>query len=253
MAAVGRSYVPLKAARGPNQVQSKWSDLEKAGCSRSALSGKLREIYSQKPEGVFVNEEICAEYGHFCYTIQKECTYGSLEESTVMTTADSKTVANDTSEQQTLRVELESTQTRGISVTVTKASEFSFTNEIPLQLVNPGPTNLLSSQPLTVENKTGYTKSLLDEVKVSESVDVTLSPGQRVEVVLCVSWAEVKGEFFVPFAIEGWCMSSYSEMVNGQGVWLHELSSLFDLPQSVLRGRFECKYDIKRSFDIRPL
>ena len=252
MAAVEKSYVPgrpdIQEDSGPNQVLSKWRDLEKIGISRALFHERLRDIYSLEPESVCINEGISVEYGHFCHTVQGEPTFTNLQQSSVVTTGDSKIVSNDTFEPLTLSVELDSVHKRGVSATVTQESEISFNKKIPLRFSNPGISDL---QHLTLQNTTGYTCSSSEKVIVSKSVQVTLQPAQRTLAVLDVSWTEVKGDFLIPFVIDGWCMSSFPRQVNGQRVWLHEISDLFDAPQSLLRGHFECVYDVRGSVDIQ--
>jgi hypothetical protein len=253
MAAVAKAYVPERVANGlPNQALSKWEDLEMAGCSKSAFHERLTEIYSQEPVSVCVNEGLCMEYGHFCYTVQKGSTVTELQQSTVMTTGDSKLVPNDTEEPVIVRVDLKSTQKVGVSLTVSEESNFSRGKRISLFMNEPG-IRKVSSSPFVIENTTGCTCSTSEEVEVSESVEVALQPGQRVLATLDVSWTEVKGEFVVPFAIDGWCMSSFPRPVNGQRLWLHDISSLFDLSQSELRGTLACVSDIKSSVRTKIL
>jgi hypothetical protein len=256
MAAVEKSYVPrnrpgVEKGSGPNQVLSRWKDLEKIGLPRSSFHERLRDINSMEPDSVCVNEGICMEYGHFCHTIQRDPILNNLQQSTGVTTGDSKIVANDTFEPLTLRVELESVHTRGVSVAVTQESDVSFNKEIPLHLVPSGTREFVCSQPLSIQNTAGYTCSNSEKVQVTESVDVTLQPGQKAMAVLDVTWTEVKGQFAIPFAIDGWCMSTFPRLVNGQRVWLHEISGLFDIPQSMLRGNFTCVYDVRGSVDIQ--
>lgn len=256
MAGVDKSSAPRRPVVHrwhQNQILSKWRDFENVGYSRSVFCEKLREIYSQEPDSVCMNEGLCVEQGHFCHTVQKSPTYSILQQSTVVTTGDSRIVANDTCEPLTLVVELESSHTRGISVTVTRQSDVSFDKKIPLELTSPEIGDIMSSQsPLTVENTSGYTSSVSEEVLVAEKAQVTLQPGQKAMAVLDISWREVKGEFLIPFAIDGWCMSSFPRQVNGQRVWLHDISSLFDQPPMFsLHGNFECISDIKGSVDVQ--
>ena len=234
------------------RVLSKWEDLEKVGCSETSFRERLREIYGQEPEVVCVNESLCQEYGHFCHKVQGNCEWSSLQNSTVMATGDSKIVSNDTSETVRVRVELKSTQKRGIAVTVTQESNITLGNET---YIHPPPHLSTHSHPhsLTIENTSGSSASSFEDITVEQSIDVVLEPGQRAEAVLNLSWTEVKGEFAVPFEIDGWFMSKFSESVNGQCLWLHEMSSIFDMPSSTLCGHFECVYNVRGSVEVRPL
>ena len=257
MAAVAKRYVAMRPVDQPhdNQVLSQWIDLEKAGCSKAALSDKLREIFNCQPDSVCVNEGLCMEYGHFCYTQQKECTFENLRQTTVMSTGSSKIIENDTTDSLEVCVRLESTQKVGASLSVTKASDFSFGKTIR---VNIAPDNTDTSpaslwQLLTIENTPGYTSSNFEDSKVGESVRISLKPGQRASVAQELSWTEIKGDFAIVFTIDGWCMCQFPVSVNGQRIWLHEIESLFETPVSVLRGNFKCVYDLKSSVTMTTL
>lgn len=240
------------SSTGPAQVLSEWEDLASAGYSRSVFHEKYREIYSTEPECVSVNEGICMNHGHYCYTIQETCTFSEKQLSTIFGVGDSKEVVNNTSEPLTMQVELQSTQKSNAIVTVTQPSVFSFRDKVSVTARELGMHGVFSTG-FSLDNQVNSTCSVSECVEVADSVCVTLQPGQRARATLDVSWIEMKKEFTVPFRIEGWCMASFADPVNGQRYWLHDIASLFETPRSCLTGTVECVDSIKGSTHVQFL
>ena len=207
--------VGSSSSTGPARVLSEWEDLASAGYTRSTFREKYREIYSSEPVSVSVNEGICMEYGHFCYNIQKNCTHNNKQLSTILAVGDSKELINNTDEPTTLQVELKSTQKKYAIVTVTQPSDFSFKDKVTVTASELGMQNVFSTG-FSLDNQVDSTSTVSESIELTDSVCVTLQPGEKAMATLDVSWTELREEFTVPFRIEGWCMATFSHRVNGQ-------------------------------------
>lgn len=230
----------------PRQFLSSWEDLEKAGYPKSKFDERLSEMYCAKVDRVFVNEEMCLDQGHHCHTIQDVCSYGNQNWATVMATGDSKELMNNTDKPLTLNVQLKSTQTRRAAATVTKACDFSLRNRINVSSSELGIQGMVPTS-FQLENSVGSTCSRSEDVEISRNVEVTLQPGQRAVAILDITWIELRQDFEIPFTIDGWCMSTFRDMVNGQRNWLHDIGSIVETPKSSISGTIECVYDIQGS------
>ena len=239
-----------RSVTGPNQVLTRWEDLSEVGCTKSALHEKYREIYDSAPDTISINEGICMDYGHYCYTIQESCSSTDQQQSTVMATGDVKELVNNTNHPVTYHVQLKCTKTKHASVTVTRKSEFSFRNEIVVSTSELGIQDKFDDS-FSIQNCVGSTSSSSENVEVAESVDVTLQPGQRAVAVLDVAWTEIRKHFTIPFTVDGWCVATFPKAVNGHRFWFSDISSLFPTPQSSLSGLVECVCDIKGSISVK--
>lgn len=254
MAAAEVSFPGRKVqSREPNQVLTRWDDLSKAGCTRAAFFKKYEELYSTRPDCVYVNEGVCMDYGHYCYTIQGECSYNDQIQSTVMRSGDSKELVNNTDQPVTYHVQLKATQSKSLSVTVTKESEYSFGNTISVNAKELGIQGQFSTSDIILENSIGFTNCITDSVEVAESVDVTLKPGERAVAILDITWTELKQNFSVPFVIDGWCIAKFPKIVNGHYYWFYDISSFFDTPESNLHGKVDCMCNVKGTIHVTPL
>lgn len=237
---------------GPAQVLAEWEDLESVGHSRSSFRDKYREIYSVEPDCVSINEGICMEYGHLCYTSQETATYSNRHFSTVIVTGDTKELVNTTDKPVTLQVELKSTHKTFATVVVTEPSAFSVGKKLSVSTRELGIHSMFSVS-FSLDNHAGSNYSTSEDVEVADYISLTLEPGQRAKARLDVSWMEMKEDFTVPFSIDGWVMATFPHLVNGQRYWLHDLASLFDTPKSLLKGTVECVFDIKGSTQVQFL
>ena len=239
-----RSKQTVSVSPRPQPVLAEWEDLERAGYPKSAFYEKFGEIYSSSVDSVYMNEGTCLDHNHYCYVVRGRCSYGNRQWSTVLATGDSRDLVNNSSKPVMLNVQLKSTQTSRVSATVTTACDFSPRKGITL---NSSEIGVEGTPPtlLQLENYVGHNSSKSEDVVIVRSVDVALQPGQTARAVLDVSWTELKQEFEIPFAIDGWCMSTLRRSVNGQRSWLHDIASLFETPRSCMRGTFECVYDIR--------
>ena len=249
MAAVEKKSI-LRSPTRPNQVLTRWEDLSEVGCSKSALYEKYEDIYSSAPNSISINEGICMDYGHYCYTIQERCSYTDQQRSTVMTIGDSEVLVNNTNHPVTYHVRLRSTRTKHASVTVTNKSGFSFGKEIVVSTSELGIQDKFYDS-FSLQNCIDSTSSTSETVEITGSVDVTLQPGQKAVAVLDITWTEIKERFTIPFTIDGWCVATFPKAVNGHRYWFSDISSLFPTPQSSLSGSVVCVCDIKGSVSVK--
>ena len=161
-------------------------------------------------------------------------------------TGDSREVMNNTEDPITVNVLLKSTQTTTATATVTKACEFALRKGIIIDTNELG-IHAMPRALLQLENSVGHASTKSESVEIVRSVDVALQPGQRAVAYLDLSWTELRQDFEIPFTIDGWCISTLGYSVNGQRKWLHDIASLFQTPESIMRGTFECVYDIQVS------
>ena len=249
MAAAEKGSAP-RSVTVPNQVLTRWEDLSEVGCTKSALYEKYREIYNSAPDSISINEGICMDYGHYCYTIQESCSYTDQRQSTVMATGDVKELINNTNHPMTYHVQLKTAKTKYATVTVARKSQFSFRNKIVVSTSELGIQNEFDDS-FSFQNSIGSTSSASENVEVTGSVDVTLQPGQRAVAVLDITWTEIKKHFTIPFTVDGWCVATFPKAVNGHRFWFSDISSLFPTPQSSLSGSVECVCDIKSSVSVK--
>ena len=87
---------PVKQPAPENSVFTTWDDLAKAGISRNDLERAYEKRFKEEPEGEYLNEGICVEYGHYCYNIQGTPKYYNQKKTKMTKCGDERIIANNT-------------------------------------------------------------------------------------------------------------------------------------------------------------
>ena len=242
----------VKLSAPKNSVLTTWDDLAQAGISPKDVENMYEEHFKKKPDNEYLNEDICKEYGHYCYNIQGTPKYYNQKKTKMTSLGNERIIANNSDVPATYHVTLSSSHSKSASVTVTNTASFSFGSTITMgsELLGIGAEFQTT---FSIENSVGSTSTTSSDVTVSDSIDITLQPRQKVVARLDVSWESLTEEFEIPFTIEGWTGAKFGKRVEGHYYWFLNLSVGFPTPTSTLRGTVESSYDIKGYLHVDPV
>ena len=244
----------MKEAAPPNSVLTTWDDLAKAGISLKGVENMYVDEFKETPDKEYLNDGICKEFGHYCYNVQRAPQYINQKKKKLTSLGNSRVIENNSDFPVTYHVTLSSSHSKSASVTVTESASFSFGNAITMGSEELG-IEMQFQTTFTVENSVGSTSSTSSDVTVSDSLDITLQSGQKVEAQLEVTWESLTEEFEIPFIIDGYTGARFPKRVQGRYLWFLPLTykSKYDTPKSTLRGVVECAYDIRGTLRVNNI
>lgn len=230
-----------------------WDDLSKGGVTRETIYDMYKKQFGQRPKSVFVNEGICNKYDHYCYNYYGKASFYNTRPSVMQAVGESTILTNNDAEELTQTAELSASRAKSASLTVTKATEFSYGATISVSAAELGIESQFSYN-FTLQNSVGSTSSTKEAVEVKETTTIKLKRGEKVKVDLNMQWDIIKEDFKIPFYIEGWTGADFGHKVNGHHYWFMNLGYLPDgLPSlSYLEGTVETAYNIHGSLVANP-
>ena len=170
-----KEFVTLGKSKNKNESLTTWGDLSEGGVSKSAVFEMYRKRFGENPKEIFLNENICEKYHHYCNNSCGKATFFDANEKLLQTIGSSRTLINDSDVDVTYDVTLSASKAKSASVTVTTTSGFSFDQSISVGAESLGLGSEFSSS-FTFENSVGSTDSTSESVTVTDSLHLTLPP-----------------------------------------------------------------------------
>ena len=232
-----------------DSTRTTWDDLLALKTSKNDVLEMFRSRFGEKPKAVYLNEDICIQYGHLCHNVLGEVSYETRSIKPITNVAKSNKIYNDSGNKVDVNVILKASEYKSASVTITESSSLSFGSKITIGSKDLGIAAEFSTQ-FTVENSVGSTSSSSTAVEVGDNIVVHLEPNSKAQVELDVQWTQMKEKFTIPLTVSGMVGADFGHQVEGHYFWFLVLPSTL---HSSLTGSVETAYNIEGNTKITDL
>lgn len=235
-----------------NAVLTNWDDMIACGMPEASVKDAYQRDFGETPDSVHINDEFCKHYGWLSYNRMSDIKYYNVTITPATDISGERILENDTLAPIKHTVKIETTVVNSATVTVKSTSKVSTSSTIAVEAAELGlGAPFLGS--FTFSNEVGSSSTQSINVKISETVEVTVPPMTKARVYLRITWEERKEDFEIPVEIDpsGLTGAEFRHTVKGHYHWAVSHAYYFTPPfESSLRGSLKASYNTTGSIIV---